>query len=244
MSTPLIKSFIEENADKIYQYPPLPAGSHEFQGNWIFNRSHAPWLELQGLDIPYKEMLAEAQALRDMFVEHRADEEHHRGWKSLAVHGISATQTNVAETYGLDSKTAKYDWTEIQDQCPATVKFLKDIMPYHHYARVRFMLLEAGGYIVPHVDNTQSFLGGAVNVSLNNPEGCKLVTEHGTLPFRDSGSAFYFNNHYRHCVFNDSTTDRFHMIIHGGCHMHLLAPLLVNSYKTQENTKTQMPLVC
>ena len=88
MSTPLIKSFIEENADKTYQYSPLPVGPVEYQGNWIFNHSHAPWLELQGLEIPFKEMLAEAQALRHMFVEHRADEEHHRGWKSLAVHGI------------------------------------------------------------------------------------------------------------------------------------------------------------
>ncbi len=244
MSTPLIKSFIEENAGKTYQYPSLPAGSNEYQGNWIFNHSHAPWLELQGLEIPFKEMLAEAQALRHMFVEHRADEEHHRGWKSLAVHGISATQTNVAETYGMDSKTAKYDWTEIQDQCPATVKFLKEILPYHHYARVRFMLLEAGGYIVPHSDNVNSFLGGAVNISLNNPEGCRLVTEQGTLPFKDSGSAFYFNNHYRHCVYNHSNTDRFHMIVHGGCHMHQLAPLLVNSYRIQENKETQTPLVC
>ena len=34
MSTPLIKSFIEEHADKTYQYPSLPAGSAEYQINF------------------------------------------------------------------------------------------------------------------------------------------------------------------------------------------------------------------
>ena len=77
------------------------------------------------------------------------------------------------------------------------------------------MLLEPGGYITPHSDNPESFLGGAVNISLNNPEGCRLVTTLGEVPFRDSGSAFLFNNHYQHAVYNDSEQDRFHIIVHG-----------------------------
>jgi hypothetical protein len=99
----------------------LPTGHPQWQASWIFNQSHAPWLEILGIDAPYKDMLAEAQALKSMFVGHRSDEGRHQGWSSLAIHGIGATKTNVAENYGLDSKTATYDWTEIQDQCPVTV---------------------------------------------------------------------------------------------------------------------------
>ena len=77
------------------------------------------------------------------------------------------------------------------------------------------MLLEPGGYITPHNDNPVSFLGGAINMSLNNPVGCELVTTSGVVPFRDSGSAFLFNTHYTHAVYNNSSQDRYHIIIHG-----------------------------
>lgn len=215
--------------------PALVANHPRAQANWIFNHSHAPWLEILGINAPYKDMLAEAQALKSMFVSHRNEEGQHQGWSSLAIHGISATKTNVAENYGLDSKTAKYDWTEIQDQCPVTVKFFKEQFPYRQYARVRFMLLEPGGFVMPHQDHHTSFLGGAVNISLNQPDGCKLVNTHGTLPFKDSGSMFYFNNHYPHCVYNDSNTDRFHIIVHGEADMERLSSLLVNSYLKKSN---------
>jgi len=233
---PELKTFIDQHSATAHApLTALPNGHVHQQANWIFNQSHAPWLEILGIDAPYKEMLAEAQALKSMFVHHRSDEGRHQGWSSLAIHGIGATKTNVAETYGLDSKTAKYDWTEIQDHCPVTVRFFKEQFPYRRYARVRFMLLEPGGFIMPHQDHHTSFLGGAVNISLNQPDGCKLVNTHGTMPFKDSGSMFYFNNHYPHCVYNDSNIDRFHIIVHGEADMSLLSPLLVNSYLKKSN---------
>ncbi len=231
-----LTNFIDQHSDIAPSLlPTLPGGHTHQQANWIFNQSHAPWLEILGIDAPYKDMLAEAQALKSMFVSHRSDEGQHQGWSSLAIHGIGATKTNVAENYGLDSKTATYDWTEIQHQCPVTVKFFKEQFPYRWYARVRFMLLEPGGFVMPHQDHHTSFLGGAVNISLNQPDGCKLVNTHGTLPFKDSGSMFYFNNHYPHCVYNNSDTDRFHVIVHGEADMSRLAPLLVNSYLKKSN---------
>ncbi len=166
-----LTNFIDQHSDIAPSLlPTLPGGHTHQQANWIFNQSHAPWLEILGIDAPYKDMLAEAQALKSMFVSHRSDEGQHQGWSSLAIHGIGATKTNVAENYGLDSKTATYDWTEIQHQCPVTVKFFKEQFPYRWYARVRFMLLEPGGFVMPHQDHHTSFLGGAVNISLNQPE--------------------------------------------------------------------------
>jgi hypothetical protein len=175
-------------------------------------------------------MYQEAQALRNMFVFHRGEEAGMRGWRSLAIHGIGATKTNVPETYGLDPTKVKYDWTEIQDQCPVTVKFFKELFPYNQYQRLRYMLVEPGGYIAPHSDNVTNSPGAAVNISLNNPEGCRLTNIHGTVPFKNSGSIFLFNNHYQHAVHNNSNTDRFHMIVHGQWRNPEWDHLVVNSY--------------
>ena len=176
-------------------------------------------------------MLAEAQALQDMFVFHRGEEAGTRGWRSLAIHGISATKTNVPETYGLDPEQVKYDWTEIQDRCPITVNFFKQVFPYKQYQRLRYMLVEPGGYIAPHSDNVNNTPGAAVNISLNNPTGCRLTNIYGSVPFRDTGSVFLFNNHYQHAVYNNSDTDRYHMIVHGTWRNPEWNHLVVSSYK-------------
>lgn len=175
-------------------------------------QSQAPYLELI-LDAPYSEMLQEARTLKDRFVRHRPQDG--QGWRSLCVHGISAEKTGTPAEYGYTDQQAPYDWTEIAPLCPVTTDYFKNKFPYQNYDRIRFMLLEPGGYITPHSDNLESFLGGAVNISLNNPEGCRLVTTLGEVPFRDSGSTFLFNNHYRHAVYNASEQDRFHIIVHG-----------------------------
>ena len=227
-----ISDFLRQHNDQnTFELLPLPDGDVHFQADWILKHSRAPWLEILGIDAPYAEMYHEAQALRDMFVFHRGEEAGMQGWRSLAVHGISATKTNIPETYGLDSAQVQYDWTEIQDQCPVTVKFFKEVFPYNQYQRLRYMLVEPGGYIAPHSDNVVNMPGAAVNISLNNPEGCRLTTVQGTVPFRNSGSVFLFNNHYRHAVHNDSDADRFHMIVHGQWRNPDWNQLVVNSYK-------------
>lgn len=228
-----LKQFFEENANNKFDWPELPAGNMYSQTNWILHECTAPWFEIHGIDAPYKAMLAEAQALKDMFVGHRDEEGKHQGWRSLAIHGIEATKTNIPETYGLDPNEVTYDWTEIQDRCPETVKFFKETFPYDDYMRVRFMLLEPGGYIMPHSDNQKCFLGAAINISLNQPDNCVMVNKYGTLPFRDEGSMFFFNNHYEHAVHNGGDTDRIHMIVHGRYNMQKLAPLMINSWSKQ-----------
>lgn len=208
------KNFFEQNKNNIFKFQKIPENQPN-KVDWILKKSNAPWLEILGIDAPYKEMLEEAKKLKNLFVFHRNEGEGHRGWKSLAFHGISAIKTNVAETYGLKSNEVKYTWTEIKDQCPVTVNFFKNKFPYESYQRVRFMLVEPQGFIEPHSDSPNNFLGSAINISLNNPDNCQLVTTEGTLPFKNEGSMFLFNTHYKHCVYNDSTEDRYHIIVHG-----------------------------
>jgi hypothetical protein len=93
------------------------------------------------------------------------------------------------------------------------------------------MLMEPGGFIAPHRDNPKSSPSAAVNISFNNPPNCRLTPEVGTVPFRDVGSVFLFNNHYQHAVHNDSNTDRFHIIVHGQWRSPQWQQLVVNSYK-------------
>lgn len=232
---PHIQDFMDLNQSKTYQYTPVPDGEFWDQANWVLHHSGAPWLELLGIDAPYKAMYEEARALRDMFVFHRDQEDGHRGWRSLAVHGISATKTNIPETYGLDPNKITYGWTEIQDRCPETVRFFREVFPYNSYQRLRYMLLEPGGFIAPHSDNPRSSLCAAVNISLNNPAGCRMVTELGQVPFRDEGSVFLFNNHYQHAVYNNSDIDRFHIIVHGSWRDPDWSRLVLNSYKKAAN---------
>lgn len=181
----------------------------------IIKNSGLPWLRLD-LEFPYEEMLKEAKALKDYFVAHRNNDEYrHEGWKSLCIHGISAKHTNHYTSYGYTcNEQTPYKWTEIAEQCPTTVKFLKETYPCDTYYRVRFMLLEPTGFISPHTDMSKHRLS-PVNLALNHPEGCMMkMKEYGLIPFVP-GSAFILDVANEHAYINTSNEDRFHIIIHG-----------------------------
>jgi hypothetical protein len=223
-----VKKFIADHEHKTFEYPEPPEGDVWQQSEWMFRHSHAPYLRMD-LDMPYAEILAEARAVRHRFVRHR--EGDGEGWMSLCIHGMSAEQTDAPNMYGYDHETAPYKWTDIADACPVTTDYFQNQFPFQFYHRLRFMLLEPGGYIVPHSDNQTSNLGAATNISLNNPAGCKFVTERGLIPFSDAGSIMMFNNYYRHVVFNDSEQERIHIIVHGAWDARRWNPIIARSYQ-------------
>ena len=228
-SQALAQKFHVDNKDNTYQYRPFPSEIAADNFRFLQNNNPSPYLELL-IDAPYAEMLAEAQALEPQFVTHREGDSY--GWRSLCVHGFGAEKTDAANAYGLDARDQSiYQWTEIVDQCPVTHNYFKNIFPYIRYQRVRFMLVEPGGYIEPHSDNANPMLTAAINISLNNPDNCYLTTELGTVPFKNTGSTFLFNNHYQHCVVNNSNEQRFHMIVHGQWRSPLFEQIMINSYQ-------------
>ena len=186
--------------------------------NWIVNESNLPWLKLD-MSFPYEEMYEEAVNLKDRFVAHRDEDQgayRHKGWRSLCIHGISAEKTNHYEQYGYRSnQETPYEWTDIVDRCPITYDFFKNHFPYKSYYRVRFMMLEAGGYITPHEDTFDSKLS-PINMALNNPKGCamKMKGHSGFVPFAP-GSAIMLDVGNTHAVYNNSKVDRYHIIVHG-----------------------------
>lgn len=206
----------------------------------IMHRSGWPWLKLD-LEVPYREMHREAEALarQGLFVPHRRYDEHagyrHLGWKSLCLHGLSAQQTENFDVYGHAShQTAPYRYTEIAGDCPETVNFLKKVFPFKRYFRVRYMLLEPGGYIAPHQDQkTPGFF--AINIALNHPEECYFgMVDKGVLPFSD-GIAILPDLSHVHFVQNSSKVARIHLIIHGeaGTEISEYEKLIIRSAERQ-----------
>ncbi|SUZ84906.1 uncharacterized protein METZ01_LOCUS37760 [marine metagenome] len=205
-----LEKFHTENNTVVQQkYPEV------FDPKWIVTESGWPYFHLSSLDgQPWKEMYKEAEALSDKFHVHR--DTYGDGWKSLTLHGLDE-DTQSLDTYGDRQDTLKQlDWTWVADKCPVTKKFLTDVWPAEFFNRVRFMLLEPGGYILPHQDRQDHEKRLSVcNISLNNPEGCNFaLKDKGRVPFKDEGSAFLMDISNVHSVWNTSDKPRIHMIIH------------------------------
>ncbi|HLG20862.1 MAG TPA: aspartyl/asparaginyl beta-hydroxylase domain-containing protein [Bdellovibrionota bacterium] len=186
---------------------------------WIQGKSGLPWLELS-IKFPFEEMLEEARRLRHRFVSHRSGGRRgyldgNRGWTALTIHGLGSEITGNAHNYGYeDDKAAPHKWTEIADMCPVTTRFLKRVYPCDKFYRVRFMVMAPQGFIFPHTDRENSYLG-EVNFALNHPTGCFLKMKGaGFVPFR-AGKAFILDVSNIHAVVNLSDEERYHMIVHG-----------------------------
>jgi hypothetical protein len=206
----VVQEFFQKNKTEYkLRYPDM------FDPKWVITESHWPYFKLSALDNqPYKEMYSEAEALLDHFYAHRDD--YGVGWKSLTLHGLNE-DTQPLEEYGDRKQSiANLDWTWVIDKCPVTKSFLENVWPAEFLNRVRFMLLEPGGYILPHQDRSSDQRRLSVcNISLNNPEGCEFIMKNfGSIPFDDNGSAFLIDNSYEHALYNNSDKPRLHMIIH------------------------------
>jgi hypothetical protein len=185
--------------------------------NWIRLDSNCPSLPLD-IPIPHEAMAKEAEALLDTFVKHRGY--MHKGWKSLTIHGQGIDKTGPSEAYikeGLwtEDTAPPLGWTSIAKDCPITVDWLTNTFPFTNYGRVRYMLLEPGGYILPHVDCDFRSPLQAYNIALSNPPGVEFGHQDaGTIPWQP-GDVRGVDTGRGHGVINNGTENRIHMIIHG-----------------------------
>jgi len=219
-----LETFFNEHVDKTYNWP-------ETFTNTI------PYLPLN-IDGPWKAILEEIKRVDHLFVKHR-DDGYSSGWSSLCLHGLCLTCTDADSIYPELAGTDKH-WTELADMCPIAADYFKTTFPYTAYDRLRFMRLAPGGYITPHNDGDGvHFEIAAINISLNNPDECKMVMENiGTVPFKDSGTVMAFNNAYNHCVWNRSDEPRYHMIVHGAPHWQF-SNIMQQSYRQYIAQNTQ-----
>lgn len=176
--------------------------------------SDAKFLKLD-IPVPHQAMLKEAQRLKSRFTEHRNDEGQHSRWKSLALYGLGESLHENWNEYGYKSAidAAKdFKWTAAAEQCPAIMEFLNTIFPCKRYGRVRLMLVEAGGWIGLHSDTKHRLLEN-INIALNNPQGCMWNWGDGESIFMEPGGAYAMNISYEHSIVNNSTEDRYHLIV-------------------------------
>ena len=174
-----------------------------------------PWAPVF-LDIDQDRVQTELDKLQFFFVPHRdKDKIHsygHEGWSALTLHGLDYDKTEHYDRYG-HTDESKYRWTEVCEYAPYIQSLIKSL-PYDSFSRVRIMKLAAGGYIMPHTDGDGRFFG-PLNIALTHPEGCKFVFEkYGEVPFKP-GRGFIIDVGLKHCVVNESTQDRYHIIVHG-----------------------------
>lgn len=207
----LLDEFWKQNTNKQFEpkYPDF------FDPKWTITESGYPWFRLSIFDnMPWKEMYNEAERLVSKYHGHR--DNYGEGWKSLTLHGLDE-DTQSLNGYGDRTETLKQlGWTWAADECPTVKKFLTDVWPAEYLNRVRFMLLEPGGYILPHQDRPDDQKRLSVcNISFNMPEGCEMVLKgHGKVPFDDNGSAMLLDISNEHAYVNNSDKPRIHMIIH------------------------------
>lgn len=177
--------------------------------------SDAKFVELN-IPIDYKGILDEAKSLKEYFIVHRKGSYDHKGWKSLVLHGWNENQSGHWKDYGynnIEEVIQNMHWTELSNRCPKTIDFIKNTFPSQKLGRIRFMLLEAGGYIGKHSDSSIPLLDNT-NISLSNPEECIWHWGDGETLFMTPGKTYVMNIHYPHSIYNNSNEDRYHLIIH------------------------------
>lgn len=179
--------------------------------DYIINKTGLAWLKID-IPVPTDIIHEEYKKCTNFLVKHRAKDSWakltHKGWRSATLYGVdSSTTTN---------SNLKHNWTDLSEQCPETTNWIKEnFIINEKTGRIRFMLLEPGGYILPHSDKTETGLQG-INVAITQPIGCTFrFLDRGTIPFRP-GDAFIIDTSNRHLVWNNSNEYRLHMILHAG----------------------------
>ena len=239
-------AFYNNNKDLTWNLPPIPADlvTDLEIATWIMNNNNIGWLELD-IEIDINKWKEECQVTNDYFVDHRGQE--HPGWNSCCIHGIDVDKTGSWNTYGYATEDqVPYNWTSLSNSTPTIKQFWNKEFPVEKYRRIRFMELEAGGYISPHSDAPGNLAGehadinildhGApVNIAIIHPKDCHMIVEgFGVVPWEE-GKAFMVNIRNYHSVINFSNQQRIHMIGHGwyGTRTAEFCRLVVKSYMKQ-----------
>lgn len=240
-------NFVEQNKDKTWTMPTPPSGLNPIElTKWLFEQDAIGWIKLD-VEFDLNAWKRESFAAEKYYVNHRdsdnyADAEH-RGWRSCCIHGIDIDKTQAEESANLHL----FHWTELANEVPTITKFWKEF-PVEAYRRLRFMRLDAGGYIGVHDDLPTEIHRGtslkelnplkntiSINVAIVHPDQCDFVTENfGTVPITEGG-VYIINITKPHCVVNFSNYPRTHIIAECvvGNQLEEFANLIYRSYNKE-----------
>jgi hypothetical protein len=238
-----VLNFYNQNKDCIYTPPNLPDGLSTLEkARWIMNSPAVAWVELD-IEIDLGLSKQEIHNVENFYVPHRDGES--QNWHACCLHGINTAATQTWVEYTNEENDDTYRWTELTDHVPYITNFWKEF-PSEKFKRIRFMKVNAGGWIGKHSDAPGSGyepgetidydpleLGSPINIAIVHPKDCYMVLEgFGCVPFKE-GKAYLINIRHNHAVLNFSDQDRIHMIGFGvyGNAKEEFAKILVNSYE-------------
>lgn len=221
----------------IFNFPQIPdtLDTDEAVTYWIFSQN-IPYIDID-LEFNIPLWQAESKLAESALVGHRESQQH-RGWKSCCMHGLGIDKTGTDMSAPLDA----YYWTELSTLTP-TIKNFWEQFPFEHLARVRFMQLETGGYIMPHNDTPPGHETGfdfskhlvPINIAIDHPADCFMtLKDSGVIPWT-TGKIKLVNITNDHSVVNFSSNSRMHLIAHGivGDRFKDFCKLIARSYRKQ-----------
>lgn len=186
----------------------------------IIYNSNLPALKVD-INYPQKEILKELKNIPNKYFINQIGNKH---WKGTALRGISYDKPRPCIEYGYNNEnTVPYVWTEVANQCPSTVSFLKKFFDTRFY-RVIVRNLKSGGKIHPHFDSYKNALGVSDKTSSANtkflilsidwPDNIIFNIGKYNLPIK-TGEAWLLNYSLVHEVANNSNRDRYMLTITG-----------------------------
>jgi len=182
--------------------------------NWIRNDSNTGSLKLDIIS-DISEVVEELSRSEFLAIPHRADNSN--GWRSIVLHGLCSIMTEAPYNYvelGIVDKSIKETWTDASKFFPKTLSWIDQHVPFNTFSRIRVMVLDPGGYILPHKDLQSSFLGGGLNIAFTNPEGTEFAVEdNGLIPW-EPGDVRMINIGKLHSIRNLGSKPRIHMLVY------------------------------
>jgi hypothetical protein len=226
------------NKDCVPYFPPIPRENmtDEEVTDWLFTVG-VPYIELD-IEFNWEEWLKESKIAESYLVKHREGQNHY-GWNSCCIHGIAVDKTGIWHQYS--AVEPEYNWTSLSDITPTIKQFWQNF-PFEKLARVRFMQVEAHGYVEPHndtppnttIDNMIDNLV-PINIAISHPNNCYMtLRKHGIVPWQNKDVKIV-NITNDHSVINFSDEPRMHLIAHGlvGNKKKEFSELIARSYKKQ-----------
>jgi len=179
------------------------------------------WTKYTFISFPASAALAEALAVFPQAIDrvnYPFENNDYFGWKGLTLYGKEWNELNRPWNIGdePDETLLPYKWTQIADDCPTIVSWLKGFSFFKRYGRIRFSYLLPGGYIGLYsyiVPVTQLHI--PLNVPLDSSWEVKnTIGDLEKIPL-ETDAAFEVDLSSPHQLKNDSTEIRIHLVING-----------------------------
>ena len=235
----LAEKFYQENLNCQASFPSIPdyLKTDLEITEWIFDQN-IPYIDLS-LKFNVSEWQKELAIAEKYYVPHRESQDH-LGWNSCCIHGIDTDKPGIWHRY--TDTEPEYKWTSLSKLTPTITQFCKQL-PFENFARIRFMQLDAGGWINPHNDTPPNMPEDfklidhlvPINIAIDHPNDCYMSLKGtGIVPW-SNGCAKIVNITNDHSVINFSKFKRTHLIVHGiiGNKKEEFSRLVANSYKVQ-----------